>query len=501
MGGLTIGAQPTTMLALLPATPLPRPHTLRAFWSRCSVRAQLLLVFMLIDLIAVFIAGGVAILRARTQTRVEMAASMRLAELLVGDAVTLARQASSAEQLLAILPAQLQSMRHVRIRAKDTEGVPIVAPLPDRVATDRFADAHSPAPAWFTALVAPRAEPLNVPVIVDGAKLGEIEIIGEPGDEIAEVWENMLAIGGVAVVLNIAVIVILYILFGRVLNPLTALAGALSDLERQSYHVRLPHPRAHELTVLTNHVNSLALALETARAENLSLNRRLITAQDDERRRTALELHDEVGPCLFGLKANASSIASATTDLPDKARQGVTERLGDILAIVDHLQAINRSMLDRLRPMALGHVPLKEVLHQIVRDRSRQNSQIQFTFTADDLLQSYGDSIDLTVYRCIQEGLTNAIRHAHPKKISVELGCNDAKDLLEFTVSDDGCGMSSSTRAGLGIRGMQERVEGLGGRYVVESGAGRGTCVRITIPFAEPQNSTIHATRTSGASA
>ena len=498
---MTISAQSATALAPLPTSSLPRPHTFRALWNRCSVRAQLLLVFMLIDLIAVFIAGGVAILRARTQTRVEMAASMRLANFLVGDAVTFARQASSAEQLLAILPAQLRSMRHVRIAARDAKGVPIVAPPSDRAAAGRFADARSPAPAWFAALVAPSIEALNVPVIVDGAKLGEIEIIGEPGDEIAEVWEDMLAIGGVAAVLNIAVIGILYILFGRVLNPLTALAGALSDLERQSYHVRLPRPRAHELTILTGHVNSLALALETARVENLSLNRRLITAQDNQRRRTALELHDEVGPCLFGLKANASSIASATTDLPDQAKQSVAERLGDIFAIVDHLQAINRSMLERLRPMALGHVPLKEVLQQLVRDRSRQNSQIQFVFTAGDLLHSYGDSIDLTVYRCIQEGMTNAIRHARAKNVSIELGCNSPDGLLALTVTDDGCGTSSGTPAGLGIRGMQERVEGLGGRYVVDSGPGRGTRVRITIPLAQPPNATIGATRTSGVKA
>lgn len=456
---------------------------------------------MFIDLIAAFIGGGIAILRARTQTHVEMAASMRLAELLVGDAVTLARQASSAEQLLAALPAQLRSMRHVRIMAKDTKGMPIVAPSPDRTAAGRFTEARSPAPAWFTALIAPPTEALDVPVVVDGAKLGAVEIIGEPGDEIAEVWDNMVAIGGVAVILNIAVIGTLYILFGRVLNPLTALAGALSDLERQSYHVRLPQPRAHELTLLTGHVNSLALALETARAENLGLSHRLITAQDDERRRTALELHDEVGPCLFGLKAHASSIASATTDLPYQAKQSVAERLGDILNIVDHLQTINRSMLDRLRPMALGHVPLREVLHQLVRDRSRQNPQIQFAFTAGELLHGYGDSIDLTVYRCIQEGMTNAIRHARAKNVSIAIACNGSKDLLALTVSDDGSGMTPGTPAGLGTRGMRERVEGLGGHYVVETAPGRGTSVRITIPLGEPQHRTIDASKTSGARA
>ena len=147
-----------------------------------------------------------------------------------------------------------------------------------------------------------------------------VEIVGEPADEIAEFWDNPVAIGTVAIVLNIAMIGILYVLFGRVLDPLTVLATGLANLERQTYDVRLPQPHARELAAIADHFNALALALETLRAENLRLNRRLITAQDDERRRTALELHDEVGPCLFGLKANASSIATAAGALPDEAR-------------------------------------------------------------------------------------------------------------------------------------------------------------------------------------
>jgi len=459
-----------------------------ALWRGRSVRVQLLLVFVLIDLIAVFVAGGVATLRARTQTRVEMAASMRLAELLVGDAINLVHQQLPAEQFLARLPAQLRSMRHVRIAVKDAAGIAIAAtPLPGKADAGR-ADERAPAPDWFMALVDSPIETLDVPVVVDGRSVGEVEIIGEPADEIAEIWDDAVAIGTVAVVLNIAMIGLLYILFGRVLDPLTVLAAGLSDLERQTYNVRLPQPHARELTTIADHFNALALALETVRAENLRLNRRLITAQDDERRRTALELHDEVGPCLFGLKANASSIASAAGDLPSQARQIVSARLRDILAIIEHLQAINRSMLDRLRPMALGHVPLEEMLDQLVRERSRQHSQISFSFTAGNLLRSYGDSIDLTIYRCIQESLTNAIRHAQPKHVSVDFSHVDDQQRLTLTVRDDGCGMDPGKPSGFGIRGMQERVEGLGGRYIVESETGRGTCVHIAIPVIEPGN-------------
>jgi two-component system sensor histidine kinase UhpB len=161
----------------------------------------------------------------------------------------------------------------------------------------------------------------------------------------------------------------------------------------------------------------------------------------------------------------------------------VSERSHDILAIVEHLQAINRSMLDRLRPMALGHVPLKEMLGALVHERARQHSQISFALAAENLLRSYGDSIDLTVYRCVQESLTNAIRHAQATHVQVDLNHVEAEAQLALTVRDDGQGMDADVVAGFGIRGMQERVEGLGGRYQIESATGRGTCIRITLPL------------------
>jgi two-component system sensor histidine kinase UhpB len=435
---------------------------------------------VLIDVIAALVAGSVVILRARMQTRVEMAASMRLADLLVEDAVHLARQELPAEQFLASLPAQLQSMRHVRFVVSDAAGSAIVATSAGRAAAERDA-----APRWFAALIAPPVETRDVAVTVDGLRIGHVEIIGEPADEIAEVWDNAVAIGAVALVLNVVMIGLLYVLFGRVLDPLTVLANGLSDLEHQTYSVRLPQPQARELSVIAAHFNALALALDTVRAENLSLNRRLITAQDDERRRTALELHDEVGPCLFGLKANASSIANATQSLPDQAKQSVAERARDILAIIEHLQSINRSMLDRLRPMALGHVPLKDLLGRLVNERAREHPQIAFSIAAGDLPRGYGDSIDLTIYRCVQESLTNAIRHAEAKHVTVTLGHVENGASLTLTVIDDGRGMSQPAPAGFGTRGMKERVEGLGGRYSVESEPGRGTSVRIMVPLAE----------------
>src|SRR6266851_8621695 len=140
------------------------------------------------------------------------------------------------------------------------------------------------------------------------------------------------------------------------------------------------------------------------------------------------------------------------------------------------LQSINRSMLNRLRPMALGHVPLRDILCELVRDRARQHPQIEFSVCADDLLRSYGDSIDLTIYRCVQESLTNVIKHAQATHVGIELGeaprSAHGAAQLALTVRDDGRGFDPATPPGFGISGMQERVQALGGDYKVDSGRG-----------------------------
>ncbi|MEA2936501.1 MAG: two-component system, NarL family, sensor histidine kinase UhpB [Alphaproteobacteria bacterium] len=479
---------------------------LRALWYRRSVRLQLVIIFALIEFVAALVAGGVTILKARTATKVEIAASLELARLLVGEAVTLMQQEVPAERFLADLSSQLRLVRHVRIGVKDAAGNPLAVRPPRGGAEMLRGDDRAPAPAWFAALIAPSIESRRVPVVVNGQPFGSVEIVSEPTDEIAEVWENAVALAGVTLVVNLVAIGILYFLFGRVLDPLTGLARGLADLEREMYAVRLPPPRPQELAAITERFNALAEALETARAENLKLSHRLVTAQDDERRRTALDLHDEVGPSLFGLKANAASVAKAASELSGDAARDVQERVRDLLAIVDHLQTTNRSILNRLRPMALGHVPLRELLSDLVGERARANPQMAFSFESGNLERSYGDSIDLTIYRCVQESMTNAIRHAQAKHVGIAvaeapggraLGDTAARE-LHVTVRDDGLGIDPARPKGYGIRGMQERVEALGGRSAVESDGGRGTCVRIAIPSRRTGGSTDRFNRVDG---
>jgi two-component system sensor histidine kinase UhpB len=163
-----------------------------------------------------------------------------------------------------------------------------------------------------------------------------------------------------------------------------------------------------------------------------------------------------------------------------------------MLAVIEQLQAINRSILVRLRPMALGYVPLQELIAEMVRQRARQHPEVSFLFSPGRLRNSYGDSIDLTVYRCVQESLTNAVRHANAKTIATELGearddaqaSNSGSTSLRIILSirDDGCGIDSNPPMGFGLSGMQERVHALGGEFSIEGAPHRGTSVRVVIP-------------------
>jgi two-component system sensor histidine kinase UhpB len=467
--------------------PSPLSRLIDAGWYRRSVRAQLLLTVILIELVAAAIAGGVTIVKARTSTGIEIDASMNLAEVLVRETINLMPQDTPADRFLESLPLQQRFARHVRIAVRDAAGQAVTT-RPMQGGAETNGRTRAPAPAWFAALISPPIERRELPVVHKGERLGSVVITGEPADEIAEVWENLTALATVATLVSLVMAGILYLLFGRVLGPLTALGAGLRDLERRSFGVRLPRPKARELVAITDRFNALAGALEAARAENAALYGRLITTQDDERRNTARELHDEVGPSLFGLKANAGSIATAAGALPDaSARAAVEERARDILAIVDHLQTVNRSLLTRLRPMALGHVPLADLLADMVRERARQSPQIAFAFAAGRLRPSYDDAVDLTIYRCVQEGLTNATRHAEADNIRVTLdeapGEEASAARIELAIEDDGRGIDPQAPAGFGLRGMQERVRALGGACTLEAAAGGGTRVRVVIPL------------------
>jgi two-component system sensor histidine kinase UhpB len=346
-------------------------------------------------------------------------------------------------------------------------------------------------PSWFAALVRPQLVGRAVRVV---ALEGEnpVIIVGEPADEIAEAWHDFSSLAIVWLVLNALILAILYVVLGRVLDPLAHLSKGMLNLEDGHYATRLARPKVKELALITQRFNTLAGALDTARDENSRLYRQLINVQEEERRVIADELHDEAGPCLFGITANASSIQNLADQLPDRRTAEISQRVGEILSITERLKLLNRALLKKLRPGPLGTVKLAELLDELIVGFQRRHPDTHIAVSFGKLAASYGEAIDLTLYRCIQEGITNAIRHGKADILTIDLaetaalrrnGGKAPRARLALSLSDDGKGIAPATPKGFGLTAMTERVRSLGGSCVIESAPAKGTIIHVEIPI------------------
>ncbi|GJD83718.1 hypothetical protein HPGCJGGD_1588 [Methylobacterium haplocladii] len=448
-----------------------------SIWATLPTRTRLILVVLAIDLIAAFVSCGVMVLNARSAVKVEMNATRATVEPLVADTIRMARS-PTPDSLLHTLDLRFQTLRHVRVAVFDAKGERTGFVLPDK-----RRDRHV-APSWFVALIAPPPEQHDLPIVVNGERIGKAVVTEEPLDEIDEVWGYAASLSLASLLLNLAVLAALTIAFGRVLRPLEGLAEGLTQLERHDYTAHLDPPASRELAAIAERFNSVAGALREARDANGRLNRQLLTAQDDEGRRIALELHDEFGPCLFALEANAASVARIAEgeSVPDRGK--LAARAAEIGSIVGQVQARNRELLNRLRPHALGQVPLAECLNLLLADFGRRHPGTLFTGSFEELARDYGDLVDLTVFRCIQESMTNAVRHGAAKHVRAEAreSSGPGPAILHVVVRDDGAGIAPDHGTGLGLSGMRERVEALDGSFALDN-ASSGAVVRIAIPI------------------
>jgi len=454
---------------------------LQKLWYDRPVRTQLLIAVGAINLLAALVAGVVSIFNTRTATQVEMEASLEVAERFVDATLKDLRAQDKLENLDEELPLQLKNLRHVRIMyADETGNLTIVSP---NVPVDSTAKPY--VPAWYAALVRPNVADRSIRVMAGDGR--PIVILGEPADEIAEAWQDFSSLAIIWLVLNALVLAILYVVLGRVLDPLANLSKGMLRLEDGHYATRLKPSKMKELALITDRFNKLASALDTAREENSRLYRQLITVQEEERRQIANELHDEAGPCLFGIAANASSIQTIADRLPADRTVEISRRVGEIMSIAERLKAMNRALIKKLRPGPLGRVTFAELIAELTAGLQGRHPDTQIHTNLGALAKSYGEPIDLTVYRCIQEAITNAIRHGEAANITVDLdehgdSNGGAASSIRLTVTDDGKGIAPSIPKGFGLTTMTERVRSLGGTCEVESAPPNGTTIHVEIP-------------------
>lgn len=447
------------------------------------IRTQLLVSIAVVCMLAAGIAGVLAVYRANDRARVEVQATLEIAERLISETVRGLPSDAEPEIAVRYVSQQLRYFRHVETSFVNTSGHKAVILSPPMLGIE---DSVERAPQWFEQLVLSEPEQRRVPVNVSGRQIGAFVVTGKPADEIAEVWSDLSEVSLVAGIVVALMFAMLYWVLGRILKPIETLSAGLKELEAGHYGARVSKPGVLELEPIANSFNALAGALDGAMAENRDLLRHLISVQEDERRQIATELHDEAGPCLFGITANAGSLFTLINGLEDSMREKGTERLEAILASADRLKTLNRSRLKTLRPIAIGRVSLEELLTDLLAEFQKRHPEVNFFLAIEPIAPSYGEAIDLTIYRCLQQGLTNALQHGGARNIDAQLLLRDREDEagqdLVLTMTDDGTGIPARTPVGFGLSAMRERVIAVEGTCTVTRAEPQGTTVTITIP-------------------
>ncbi len=299
-----------------------------------------------------------------------------------------------------------------------------------------------------------------------------------------EVWQavSTLAVTGGAMAL--AALLGASLLIGRALRPLTAYGATLGRLRDSDYQARAEPAGSPELLDICSKINTLAEALENLSGSNQQLIRRMMDLQDDERKAIANELHDEIGPHLFAIRANATVLEKS---LRENGNEGQMRNARAIGGQIELLQGHNRRILRRLRPAALDDLGLAEALQVLVKGWRESEPSVALDLDLPDQLDDCDARLSLVLYRVVQEALTNVFRHAKPEHASVAIvrhgSADDAMRTLSVTVTDDGPGMSADSRPGLGLTGMRERVRGLGGSFSYGTAPGGGAIIEAVIPL------------------
>lgn len=217
---------------------------------------------------------------------------------------------------------------------------------------------------------------------------------------------------------------------------------------------------------------------------NRELSRRLIEAQENERRALARELHDELAQTCNAIHIEAACIINT----PGSAQNSVLASARRIVSATEALYALVHDMLRRLRPTLLDSLGLVAAIQELC-ETWESRSGIACRVAASDVPDAVGESVRIALFRIVQEALSNVMRHAHATRVDVVLrrlpGGSPAGRLF-LSVHDNGRGIDATAgHDGFGLLGIRERVAALNGEIVLHSAPGRGVRLEIIVPATE----------------
>lgn len=367
----------------------------------------------------------------------------------------------------------LDNVRHLKIEFFDVWGR-----LRDSNRAPTSPSAEAP-PNWFKRLmskVSSSLKPMHRPIIINNRALGELVITPDPSYEIAEIWHDTFGLLLLGVLFFILVNGLVYWAVSSALRPLSKIFNALTDLEMGNLTARLPLFSLPELSRISHKFNAMAQTLQNSIANNHRLSQQLIHLQEDERKHLAHDLHDEIGQHLTAINIDAAAILKAS-NLNSAHASAMA-----ISQIATQMMEIVREMLHRLRPALLEEMGLRPALYELIDAWRERNRGVNTSIMISNKLAEIHETVAITAYRVVQECLTNISKHAHARFVNIKIEI--IQDAINILIEDHGQGFQQDSHSsGLGLGGMKDRVEGLGGEFNLTSEKGVGTKVAVRLPI------------------
>src|SRR6201996_1524026 len=271
-------------------------------------------------------------------------------------------------------------------------------------------------PGWFVGLLRIPNLATAHPITIGQKRVGDILFVPDLTPDLNEKWLGFLAIvlSGSALLLLAAISA--YLTTSVALRPLQQLGGGLARMQQGDYDSEIPLLGPPEIRKSCEEANLLARKLKRLAQDNRSMLRKIVSLEDDERRQLANELHDELGPLLFAIRANAIALSGSVTSTEASDPEAPASQLLDAAEAVQHA---SRRILEGLSPLYLEELGLEKSIQTLLQNAHAALPTVATTSQVDPRLDSLDGLLSQTIYRVIQEAVTNVIRHAQATALNV----------------------------------------------------------------------------------
>lgn len=444
-----------------------------------SLKFRLNLLITLLSIAFILVVGTILVNDTRVSIRERVEAASRVTVQLLDTVIVSSALNPEYGPTHKVLENFLQSLGYVRsshIVLKDMrDEVLYVSP------ESTYKSDVAP-PAWFIKLVEPKAETVERRI-----RYGTLIVSSSSAGSIREAWSGFRQLMWVGLGFFVLLNVLVYALLRHSLRPIGHILKSINKIEKGDLNTRLPAFKLPEFDRIGHSLNRMAESLSAERQleENRQLTQLIQSHIEDERRSLARELHDELGQYVTAIKTFAVAIVNKTKVPSPTMASDIANNAQTIVGAANQIYDGMHDIIRKLRPGALDNLGLSETLRDAINHLQKQHPAISFTLNLQGELDQLGETMNINIYRIVQEAINNALKHANASKIEVTLNHHRVNRSLYLSIMDNGVGMNIDhvdQSQHFGLLGIRERVQGFHGSFNVVSETKVGTVIEITIP-------------------